>query len=243
MVPTAPVPRVLLAEDDPVSARYLAEALALLGAVVETRADGPAALALATAERFDLLLLDLGLPGLDGRGVLQALRARSDAASREARAIATSAATPSVAELTRAGFDGLLRKPATIEQLAAALHRRPPGLAAPQAADGPPVLDDAAALAALGSFDAVADLRRLLAAELPMQVDTLRRALAAGDAAGARAIRHRLHASTRFCGAAALAAAGTHLQAALEGGDAAAPEAALARLQGAADGYIAEVSR
>lgn len=243
MVPPAPPLRVLLAEDDPVSARYLAEALGLLGAVVETRADGPAALALATAEPFDLLLLDLGLPGLDGRNVLQALRARSGAASRTVRAIATSAAAPSMAKLGAAGFDGVLRKPATIDQLAALLGRELPRIAEPPIAEVVPVLDDAAALAALGSLDAVADLRRLLAAELPSQVDSLRRMLATGDITGARAILHRLHASTRFCGAAMLAAAGTRLQAALEGGDTALREAAMADLAAAADGYVAEVSR
>lgn len=232
---------VLLAEDDAVSARFLGEALTLLGAHVETVADGPAALAAAGARCFDLLLLDLGLPGLDGAGVLRALRAREGAASRAARAVATTAGLPDAALLAAAGFAGLLRKPARVDELAAALGGRA------TAADDPksrPVLDDAAALAALGDPEAVTDLRRLLAAELPGQVSALRAALRAADPGTARAILHRLHASTRFCGAAALAAAGTRLGQALVD---AAPEPlrrqALDVLAAAAAAYIADVSR
>ncbi len=233
--------RVLLAEDDAVSARFLREALMLLGAHVETVADGPAALAAASARRFDLLLLDLGLPGLDGAGVLRALRTREGAASRAARALATTAGRPDAARLAAAGFTGLLRKPARVDDLAAVLG----GHVA--VADDPkprPVLDDAAALAALGDPEAVTDLRRLLAAELPAQVSALHAALRATDSRAARAILHRLHASTRFCGAAALAAAGNRLGQAL---DDAAPDPlrrqALDVLAAAAAAYIAEVSR
>jgi CheY-like chemotaxis protein len=240
----APTPRVLLAEDDPVSARFLAEALALLGATVEVRADGPSALAAATASRYDLLLLDLGLPGLDGGAVLRALRADAGAASRHARAVATSAGVAPMSVLEAAGFEGLLRKPATLDAIAAMLGQRATAVGEPPAGPDAPVLDDAAALAALGSMDAVADLRGLLAAELPAQRASLRRALAAGDAAAARTVLHRLHASTRFCGAAALAAAGSRLQHALEDrADAAHHATALAALEAAADAYLRELSR
>ncbi|MFN9731655.1 MAG: hypothetical protein ACK59M_14615, partial [Pseudomonadota bacterium] len=72
----------------------------------------------------------------------------------------------------------------------------------------------------------------------------LHAALRATDSRAARAILHRLHASTRFCGAAALAAAGNRLGQAL---DDAAPDPlrrqALDVLAAAAAAYIAEVSR
>lgn len=229
--------RVLLAEDDPVGARFLCEALDRLGARVSHAADGPSALAAACGTRFDLLLLDLGLPGFGGAEVLARLRASPDAASRDARALATSAARPTAAMLTAAGFDGVLAKPLRIADLEGALggaaRREPPHEASP-------VLDDGAALAALGSVDAVRDLRRLLAAELPAQLDALRAALAGGSRADARAVLHRLHASTRFCGAAALAAAAGRLAAALdETADAA---EALRALEGAATSYAAALN-
>lgn len=232
-----PGPRVLLAEDDPVSARFLREALERLGARVSLATDGPSALALACATRFDLLLLDLGLPGLGGAEVLARLRGMPAAASRESRALATSAARRPGPEIATLGFGGLLAKPLRIADLESALGgcvREPRDVR-------PPVLDDAAALAALGGIDAVHDLRRLLAIELPAQRDALRAALAAATPADARAVLHRLHASTRFCGAASLAEASSRLAAALETpGDAV---FALRELEAAVDAYLAAVNR
>ena len=237
----APAPRVLLAEDDPVSARFLREALERLGARVVHAADGPSALAAACRDGFDLLLLDLGLPGLGGAEVLARLRATANAASRNARALASSAARRPIAVVRAAGFEDLLLKPLRIAELEAALGA--PARAVremPSDAPAAPVLDDAAALDALGSEDAVADLRRLLAAELPEQMGALREAIAAGATAEAKSVLHRLHASTRFCGAAALAAAATALTQALSDGADAAP--ALATLARAADDYAAAIS-
>lgn len=237
----APAPRVLLAEDDPVSARFLREALERLGARVLHAGDGPSALDAASREGFDLLLLDLGLPGLGGADVLAQLRTRPGAASRVARALATSAARRTAAEVRAAGFEDLLLKPLRIADLEAAL--RAPAHAVREVAPAVPcpVLDDEAALAALGSMDAVADLRRLLAAELPQQVAAVRAALATGAMPDASAVLHRLHASTRFCGAGALAAAaGALSQVLADDGDAAPALAALAR---AAEDYVAALNR
>lgn len=234
-------PRVLLAEDDPVSARFLTEALRLLGCTVVHASDGSAALACATRERFTLLLLDLGLPALDGAGVLAALRATPGAASRDVRALATTAdRDPTrLAALRAAGFEGVLCKPLDLDTLAAAL-RALPLTADTGVADAPP-LDDAAALRALGSHDAVADLRELLASELGGQLAAIRRAL--GEAAPAQAldILHRLKASTRFCGATGLAVAVDALAARLHAGGNPAP--AIDGLEQAAAAYRAALSR
>jgi CheY-like chemotaxis protein len=237
----APAPRVLLAEDDPVSARFLREALERLGARVLHAADGPKALDAATRSGFDLLLLDLGLPGLGGGEVLARLRADPGAASRAARALATSAARRPAAEVRAAGFEGLLLKPLRIADLEAALGMPARAVREASATESAPVLDDDGALAALGSMDAVADLRRLLAAELPGQLAALRAAIASHATGDAKAVLHRLHASTRFCGAAALAAASGALARALD--EAGSALAALAALEAAAADYAAALSR
>ena len=70
-----PMTRVLLAEDDQAIAEPLARALRREGYDVEARDDGLATLALARIDPFDLLILDLGLPRLDGVEVCRALRA------------------------------------------------------------------------------------------------------------------------------------------------------------------------
>lgn len=66
---------VLLAEDDPAIAEPLSRALEREGYEVAVVADGPSALAATSRDRVDLLVLDLGLPGMDGLEVCRRLRA------------------------------------------------------------------------------------------------------------------------------------------------------------------------
>jgi DNA-binding response OmpR family regulator len=65
---------VLLAEDDPAIAEPLSRALHREGYTVQVVVDGPSALEAATAGGADLLVLDLGLPGMDGLEVCRRLR-------------------------------------------------------------------------------------------------------------------------------------------------------------------------
>ena len=69
-------PRILLVEDDPGLSLTLSDLLTGEGYQVETAADGPSGLARATAEPFDLLLLDVMLPGKNGFDVCRDLRQR-----------------------------------------------------------------------------------------------------------------------------------------------------------------------
>jgi len=66
---------VLLAEDDPAIAEPLSRALQREGYEIEVVTDGPAVLDATAAHRVDLLVLDLGLPGMDGLEVCRRLRA------------------------------------------------------------------------------------------------------------------------------------------------------------------------
>jgi DNA-binding response OmpR family regulator len=66
---------VLLAEDDPAIADPLSRALQREGYEVRVVGDGPAALVATGEHRVDLLVLDLGLPGMDGLEVCRRLRA------------------------------------------------------------------------------------------------------------------------------------------------------------------------
>lgn len=68
--------RILLAEDDDTLARALSEALRQSGHVVDLVTDGNAADTALDHDVYDLLLLDLGLPGMDGLQVLKHLRTR-----------------------------------------------------------------------------------------------------------------------------------------------------------------------
>jgi two-component system, OmpR family, copper resistance phosphate regulon response regulator CusR len=70
------VNRTLIAEDEARLASFLEKGLRSNGFVTTVASDGPTALALASDDDFDLLILDLGLPGLDGMTILRTLRAQ-----------------------------------------------------------------------------------------------------------------------------------------------------------------------
>lgn len=69
--------RVLVVDDEPQIQRALEVNLVARGYQVDVAATGEEALALASSRRPDVVLLDLGLPGLDGLGVIGGLRAWS----------------------------------------------------------------------------------------------------------------------------------------------------------------------
>ena len=68
--------RLLTIEDEPRTAAYLAKGLTEHGHVVDTAHDGIEGLHLATSGRYDLILLDVVLPGADGWEVIKTIRAR-----------------------------------------------------------------------------------------------------------------------------------------------------------------------
>ena len=111
---------LLLVEDDPTVAEVLSSLLRAQGHRVAHAAHGLAALADVSVARFDLGLLDLDLPGMDGLALARQLRAQGFAQPL----LAVTARTDAEAEqqAREAGFDGFLRKPVTGELLAAAIE-------------------------------------------------------------------------------------------------------------------------
>jgi DNA-binding response OmpR family regulator len=124
--------RVLLVEDDVMIGESLREALRGQGFAADWVRDGRAADAALATERFDAVLLDLGLPQRSGLDVLKALRARGD----ETPVIvvtARDALADKVAGLD-AGADDYLVKPFELDELLARLRavgRRHAGHASP----------------------------------------------------------------------------------------------------------------
>ena len=111
--------RILLVEDDPTVAEVIASLLRARGHDVVHAAHGLAALAQTNAHAFDIALLDLDLPGLDGLALARQLRAQAFTAPLVA---VTARADADAETLARAaGFDGFLRKPVTGEMLAEAI--------------------------------------------------------------------------------------------------------------------------
>ena len=103
--------KILLIEDNEQN-RYLATfLLEQRGHNVTHAPDGPAGLALAAREKFDLVLLDIQLPGMDGHAVARALRADPAQAAVPLVAVTSYAMAGDREEILAAGCEGYLEKP------------------------------------------------------------------------------------------------------------------------------------
>lgn len=134
--------RILVVEDEPTLSAQLARALTEAGYAVDEAHDGRDALFLGDAECFDAVVLDLGLPHLDGLSVLRQWRSAG-----RAMPVLILTARDSWHEKVAgmdAGADDYLAKPFHIEELLArlrALIRRASGHASPELVCGPLHLD------------------------------------------------------------------------------------------------------
>ena len=120
--------RLLLAEDESALADWLMRTLAQSGNQVDWVADGRLVRRAMRGNRYDALILDLGLPGLGGEEVLEQLREAQDPVP-----ILVLTARDTLAQKVatlRGGADDFLAKPFEVEELEArllALHRRAKG--------------------------------------------------------------------------------------------------------------------
>jgi CheY-like chemotaxis protein len=110
---------VLLVEDDATIADVITGLLQTRGHRVQAVGHGLAALTEVALASFDIALLDLDLPGMDGLSLARQLRAQGFSAAL----LAVTARADGEAEVlaASAGFDGFLRKPVTGEMLAEAI--------------------------------------------------------------------------------------------------------------------------
>jgi len=162
--------RVLLVEDDRMIGDSLRESLRAEGYAVDWVRDAEAAVAATGTERFDLLLLDLGLPRASGLEVLRTLRARGDATPV---IVLTARDGPGdrVAGLD-AGADDYLVKPFDLDELLArmrALLRRHAGRAAPLLRHGGVTLDPATRQVTLQGRPVLLSAREYAVLELLLQ--------------------------------------------------------------------------
>ncbi|MEI2456298.1 sensor histidine kinase [Lysobacter firmicutimachus] len=111
---------VLLVEDDPTVAEVIAGLLRAQGHRVTHVANGLAALAEVATAQFDLLLLDLDLPGINGLDLARQLRAQG--CTRPMIAVTARADADAEPQASAAGFDRFLRKPVTGAMLAEAIE-------------------------------------------------------------------------------------------------------------------------
>jgi DNA-binding response OmpR family regulator len=129
--------RILLAEDDRMIGAAVRDALLQDGYVVDWLRDGQRADAALAAGQYDLVLLDLGLPGKDGLAILRSLRTRR--ATTPVIVITARDAIESRIAGLDAGADDYIVKPFDLDELAARIRsalRRSAGRPEPELALG-----------------------------------------------------------------------------------------------------------
>jgi two-component system, sensor histidine kinase and response regulator len=188
--------RILVAEDNEFNRDLLEYMLAGQGLSATMVVDGREALALSERELFDLLLLDIHMPELDGFQVVGAIRERERTAGGHLPVIALTARSRKEDRemCLRAGMDDYLTKPFTAAQLWAAIDRvvqhRPQ-----EKTDRLDPIDPQVLLAACGADATMLQkMCRSLEARVPEHLAALREALHRHDALRLREAAHK------FCG-------------------------------------------
>ena len=104
--------RVLVVDDHPVNREVAGLMLAAAGCEVSACEDGASAVEAARAHPFDLILMDVHMPGMDGLDAARAIRALPGPASRTPiLALTADTAAGDVGKCLEAGMDGHLSKP------------------------------------------------------------------------------------------------------------------------------------
>jgi PAS domain S-box-containing protein len=213
--------RILLAEDHPFNQRLALGLLGKVGHAVVVANNGAEAVAALGREAFDLVLMDVQMPEMDGLQATAAIRRAEAAAGRHTPILAMTAyaMTGDRERCLAAGMDGYVSKPIRSRELYDAIAAAvglaapadpPPGSPEPDAVEAP---DWAAALARVGGDrDLLVELVRLFLQECPGWVGKLRRALAEDDAVTAHRVAHSLKGSLDQFGARAACERARHLE-------------------------------
>lgn len=134
--------RVLVVEDEPALAGHLTSALEAAGYAADAAPDGPRGDFLARTEGYDAIVLDLGLPGIDGLTLLR--RWREDGVETPVLVLTARGSWHEKVTGIDSGADDYVSKPFRIEEVLArlrALVRRASGHATPLLSAGPVTLD------------------------------------------------------------------------------------------------------
>jgi signal transduction histidine kinase/ligand-binding sensor domain-containing protein/DNA-binding response OmpR family regulator len=217
-----PVLRILLAEDNTINQKVALMMLERLGSTADVAADGFEALAALRRQTYDLVLMDVHMPGMDGLEATRRIREEWPAGRRpRIVAITANALFGDRESCLAAGMDDYLSKPMRIEDLRSALLRteglsdRPaerPGTAEPATFD-PARLEQLRDLEEVTGRPIVRQIIAVFLAETPKRVEEIREALAEGDASALAFVAHSLKGSGGQLGAVRLTALCAELEA------------------------------
>ena len=197
--------RVLVAEDNEVNQRVAVGMLERAGHRALVVANGRQTLAALAREAFDLVLMDVQMPELDGFETTAAIRERERGTPRRVPIVALTAhAMKGDAErCLAAGMDAYLAKPLQAAELVAVLERLAPDT----------VIDRARLLERVGGDTrALAEVARIFLADAPRRLREIKHAIDTGDARALRAAAHTLKGAVSNFGAGGAVEAAFELQ-------------------------------
>ncbi|MGE7956268.1 response regulator [Pseudomonas sp. NPDC089530] len=214
-------PRVLCVDDNPANLLLVQTLLEDMGAKVLAVDSGYAAVKAVQNEPFDLVMMDVQMPGMDGRQSTEAIRqweSERNGTPLPVIALTAHAMANEKRALLQSGMDDYLTKPISERQLAQvvlkwtglALRNQGPERTGEPSANGLElqVLDhDEGLRLAAGKADLAADMLAMLLASLEADREAIRAARAANDHTALIERVHRLHGATRYCGVPQLRAA------------------------------------
>jgi CheY-like chemotaxis protein len=240
--------RILAAEDNPVNQKVIVGLLAKGNHVVTVAGDGRQAVAAFDAQPFDVVLMDVQMPEMDGFEATAAIRQRDAASGRHTPIVAMTAhAMKGDRErCLAAGMDDYVSKPVQRSELHRVLawvagHTpvvKPAEAVSPvEPTPAPrgqlPPLDRAAAIDRLGGDEELfAEVATVFRGDAPKLLDELSRAVAAGDATTVRRAAHGLKGAAGYVGGGPTAAAAEVMEAIGASGDLSAAEETLVILAG-----------
>ena len=210
--------RILLAEDSLVNQKLAVAILEGHGYVVTVAGDGREAVAASETAEFDLILMDVQMPEMDGLEATRKIRAREARTGGHVPIIAMTAhALKGDRErCLEAGMDGYIAKPIHTKELFESIVKLSPersGASCAEDRDGPEAVDmTETSRAACGNRET---MKMLIVAELeeaPRLMTVIREAAARGDRAQLRSAVHTLKGSVRYFGAEQLFQCASHLE-------------------------------
>ncbi|NLY00039.1 MAG: PAS domain S-box protein [Rhodopirellula sp.] len=235
--------RILLAEDNPANQKLAAYILQDRGHLLDIAEDGQQAIDLSEQNHYDVILMDVEMPGMNGLEAAAAIRKREAGGPRVPIIAMTAHAMAGDRDRCLAhGMDGYLSKPIDAQEMIALIEglaaRGAPAVRAsvaptePASPTSPAVFDPKTALKrCTGSRDVLARMAQCFVAEVRNLIPQMRAASEKGDFAEAGRLAHRLKGTIVYLGSESAEKAAIALEKFHEGGEKAEAEEAVRALE------------